>query len=217
MLEIELKYTIPDKSTAESIWHDPDLQEMEEAGSREKLTLKAAYFDTEDRVLSANDIAFRVRLEGARFVASLKWNGSSDDALHTREEINVPIDGESCLIMPDPAVFKESDIGRHVIDLIAERTLINVMEVGSLRRRVRVDTGVSIIEVSIDTGEIVADSGAIPICELELELFSGEKDDLIALGEKFAARYSLSPESQSKYARGLSLGDQDPLNISAKL
>ena len=205
MMEIELKYSIPDKSVAECIWQDPDLLEIEEADSREKLTLKAAYFDTEDGVLSSNDIAFRVRMEGTRLVASLKWNGSADGALHTREEINVPIDGEACLMMPDPAIFKESEIGRQLIGLIDGRQLSSVIEVGFLRRRVRVDTGVSIIEVSIDTGEIVADSGSSPLCELELELFSGQKDDLISLGEKLEKRYSLIPENQSKYARGLLL------------
>jgi triphosphatase len=92
-----------------------------------------------------------------------------------------------------------------VVSLIGGESLSSIMEVGFLRRRVRVDTGDSIIEVSVDTGEIVADSGSIPLCELELELFSGQQDDLTALGEKLALRYSLVPEKLSKYARGLQL------------
>ena len=205
MVEVELKYTIPDKSIAESIWQDPGLREMEESGSREKLTFKAAYFDTGDGALAADGIAFRVRMEGSRLVASLKWDGKSEGPLHTREEINVPIDGEACLMTPDPSIFKESDIGRHVTGLIGGKNLSSIMEVGFLRRRVRVDTGKSIIEVSVDTGEIVADSGSMPLCELELELFTGPRDDLIDLGNRLAQRYSLIPESRSKYARGLSL------------
>ena len=210
MLEIELKYAIPDKVTAESIWQDSYLIETGDAESREKLTFKAAYFDTEDGILAKNDIAFRVRIEGSRAIASLKWNGQSDGALHTREEINVPINGEACLIMPDPAIFKESDIGLQMIELIAGKQLESIMEVGFLRRRVRVDTGSSIIEVSIDTGDIVTCFGSQPICELEIELFSGPQDDLIELGEKLAERYSLLPEERSKYARGLMLAGKAP-------
>jgi len=204
-MEIELKYTIPDKNIAESIWKDPDLAKMEEADSRESLSFKAAYFDTDDKILSKNDIAFRVRIEGARAIASLKWNGKNDGALHTREEINVPIDGEACLINPDPALFKESEIGTQLIGLIGDKPLVNVMESGFLRRRMRVDTESSIIEVSIDTGEITTDLGSVPICELELELFSGNQDGLLELGVKLKERYSLEPESLSKYARGLAL------------
>jgi len=205
MVEIELKYSIPDRNTAENIWHDPCLVKMEEPGSREKLPFKAAYFDTEDGVLAASDIAFRVRLEGQRVIASLKWDGKNEGPLHTREEINVPIDGEGCLILPDPEIFRESDIGKFMIGLIGGKQLISIMEVGFLRRRLRVDTGGSIIEVSVDTGEIVADSGKDALCELELELFSGQRDELIALGEKLRESHSLVPEERSKYARGLML------------
>ena len=207
MIEVELKYIIPDKNEAENIWQDADLVKMEEDNSREKLSFKASYFDTEDSILAKNNIAFRVRIEGSRSIASLKWNGTSEGALHTREEINVPIDDEACLIMPNPALFKESEIGAELISLIAEKPLVNVMEVGFLRRRVRVDTGNSIIEVSIDTGDIITDQGTLPICELELELFSGSRDELIELGNKLAERYSLVPEELSKYARGLMLAN----------
>jgi len=207
MVEIELKYTIPDKNIVEIIWQDPYLSEMEEADTREKLSLKAVYFDTEDRVLAGSDIAFRVRMEGSRSIASLKWNGKNEGALHTREEINVPIDGEACLIMPDPAIFKESEIGVQMINLIRGKQLISVMEMIFLRRRVRVDTGSSIIEISIDTGDIVTDSDSMPIFELELELFSGSQEDLMELGKKLAERYSLIPEERSKYARGLMLAE----------
>ena len=206
MVEIELKYAIPNKGIAEIIWQDADLVKIEEAGSREKLTFKATYFDTDDCILAANDVAFRVRLEGTRLVAALKWSGKSEGPLHTRNEINVPIDGEACLIMPDPAIFSESQIGRQMLALIGGRPLTGLMEVRFLRRRIRVDAGSSIIEVSIDVGEIASDNGTEPICELELELFSGEQSQLIALGEKLARRYSLVPEGRSKYARGLALG-----------
>jgi len=205
MFEIELKYAIPDKDVADRIWQDASLTEMEEADSREKLMLKAAYFDTEDSILAENDIAFRARMEGSRLFASLKWNGKTEGALRTVNEINVPIDGEACLIMPEPSIFKESEIGLQLLELLEGKQLVSVMEVGFLRSRVRVDTGNSIIEVSIDSGEIVTDMGSMPILELELELFSGSQDELMALGNELAERYSLLPEERSKYARGLSL------------
>ncbi|HWQ77457.1 MAG TPA: CYTH domain-containing protein [Anaerovoracaceae bacterium] len=204
-MEIEMKYVIKDKDTARSIWEDEYLLSMEEKDSREKVYMKAAYFDTDDYVLSRNDIAFRVRMEGSRIVASLKWNGASVKGLHTREEINVPIKDEACFIAPDPEIFKESDTGREMMDLVRGRTLHSLMETRFLRSRVRIDTGKSICEVAVDEGEIVTDFGTLPICELEIELFSGDKEDIRRIGETLAEKYHLTAENKSKYARGLKL------------
>lgn len=204
-MEIEMKYGISDKGCADKIWGDNYLKEIGEEASRETLHMKAAYFDTEDYTLLDHDIAFRVRLEGSRVVASLKWNGTSEGGLHTREEINVPLGSEDCLINPSPSIFCESVEGRDMMALVDNKPLHNLLEIRSLRRKIRVDTGKSICEVAIDTGEISTDYGDLPICELEIELFSGSKEDVSAIGNVLAEKYGLAPEDRSKYARGLAL------------
>ncbi len=204
-MEIEMKYAIKDKDTARSIWEDESLLGMEEKGSREKVYMKAAYFDTDDYILSKNDIAFRVRMEGPRIVASLKWNGASEKGMHTREEINVPVKDEACFIAPDPEIFRESEDGREMLALVGGKTLRSFMETRFLRSRVRIDTGKSICEVAVDEGEIVTDFGTQPICELEIELFSGDKEDIRRIGEALADKHWLIEEPKSKYARGLLL------------
>ncbi len=204
-MEIEMKYGIGDRETAKDLWEDEYLLGMEEKDSRENVYMKAAYFDTDDYILSKNDIAFRVRMEGSRIVASLKWKGDSVDGLHTREEINVPVTDEACFIMPDPEIFKESDIGRDMIALVGGKPLHSLLETRFLRSRMRIDTGKSICEVAIDEGEIVTDYGNLPICELEIELFSGDQEDIRRLGDSLAEKYGLTIENRSKYARGLTL------------
>lgn len=204
-MEIEMKYGIGDKEIAKSIWEDEYLLSMEEKDSRERVYMKASYFDTDDYILSKNDIAFRVRMEGARIVASLKCNGSSVEGLHTREEINVPVKDEACFIKPDPEIFKESDIGRGMIALVQGKPLHSLLETRFLRSRMRIDTGKSICEVAIDDGEIVTDFGSLPICEMEIELFSGDQDDVLRIGKALAEKYQLTAEDRSKYARGLQL------------
>jgi len=200
-----MKYRIKDKETAKNIWEDEYLLSIEEKGSREKVYMKAAYFDTDNFILSKNDIAFRIRIEGTRIVASLKWKGTSDEGLHKREEINVPVNEETCFLKPDPEIFKESEIGRDTIELIQGKPLHSILETRFLRSRMRIDTGISICEVAIDEGEIVTDFGNLPICELEIELFSGEQEDVIQIGKTLAEKYQLTVESMSKYARGWNL------------
>ncbi|NLY70250.1 MAG: CYTH domain-containing protein [Clostridiales bacterium] len=202
-MEIELKYLIKDKNVAEAIWEDPYLEEFGEVDSKETVYMKAAYFDTEDYILSKNDIAFRIRMEGNRVVASLKWNGSSEEGLHVREEVNVPVDDPACFLQPSPDIFKESEQGRIMMDLVGDKVLNNLLEMHFIRRRIRLDTHKSIFELAIDTGEIITNDGTLPICELEIELFSGEEEDLLSIGEYVAEKYQLTPLNESKYARGL--------------
>jgi triphosphatase len=208
-LEIELKYKLHDKKLLTMIPNDDYLVGIEEKGTREQLFMKAAYFDTEDYVLSENDIAFRVRMEGSRIIASLKWNDSSDDGMYTREEINVPVDDPACFLMPDPLLFKESEMGQDIADLLNGKPLVSMLEMKFLRDRFRVDTGDAICEVSLDDGDIITDAGELHVSEMEIELFSGSKDALSKLGAALAEKYALAPEIESKYARGLKLLERE--------
>lgn len=204
-MEIEMKYGIGSKEQAEEIWEDHQLLGIGELDSRETVLMKAVYFDTEDRVLSENDMAFRVRMEGNRIVASLKWSGCAVDGYHTREEINVPVTDETYFISPPTDLFKESEQGKELIRLVGDKRLHNLMENRFLRRKMRVDSGNAICEVAIDTGEIITDGGSMPICELEIELYSGEPEEIKQMGANLLEKYGLTPENRSKYARGLKL------------
>jgi triphosphatase len=204
-MEIEMKYAIENKEVAENIWNDDFLNKIGDPSSKETVSMKSAYFDTEEGVLFKNDVAFRVRMEGAKVVASLKWNGSSKNGLHKREEVNVPMDDSACFLEPSPEIFKESDQGLAMMELIGDQRLYSILEMNFIRRRIRVDFGESIMELAIDTGEILTNSDNLPICELEIELFSGIQEDVTALGEILSEKYGLAPMDASKYARGLRL------------
>lgn len=182
-MEIEMKYAISNEAVADDIWNDPWLKSIEESDTREKIFMKASYFDTEDYILSKNDITFRVRMEGSRIVASLKWNGESMDGLHTREEVNVPVNDEACFILPNPEIFKESDQGKEMIQILQKRPLHSILETRFLRSKLRIDTNTTLCELSLDVGEIVTDFGNLPICEMEIELFSGNQDELLEIGK----------------------------------
>lgn len=206
-MEIELKYSIPSKEIIDEIWEDSYVAEIEEKGTRENILMKAAYFDTEDGILSENDIAFRVRMEDSKIIASLKWNDKdqSISGLHVREEINVPVKDDAIFLSPKPDIFKESAEGRDLLEVVGDSPLINILEMTFVRKSVRLDNGDCICELSLDEGNIVTDNGSKPISELEIELFSGDQKELIKIGNIIADRYNLKPEKDSKYARGLQL------------
>ncbi len=199
VMEIELKYRIPGEDVAERIWEDSLFSEIEEEGSREEIELHAVYYDTQDMDLANNAIAYRVRKEGDRHIATLKWKGKSEDGLHVREELTVPVQSGE----PDISIFMESDIGDELDELLRDRELKELMRTDIHRRRFRIDTGGGIFEISVDIGQVSAQGKTSPIREVEAELFSGETEELIEIGRRLKDVYGLEPENTSKYEKGI--------------
>ncbi|MDR0854105.1 MAG: CYTH domain-containing protein [Clostridiales Family XIII bacterium] len=209
-MEIELKYKIETPEKIDKILNDPVLRKIAEDGTDETVTMKAAYFDTEDNILIKNNIAFRIRSEGSKIIATLKWKDTDEgiSGLYVREEINVPVTDESCFLAPDPSIFKESKVGRDLLDVIAGKPLVNIFDINFRRDRFKVDSGDSIMEISVDEGSIVTTNGTLPIRELEIELFTGNREDLIKLGTSIASKHGLVPETVTKFGRGVALINQ---------
>jgi inorganic triphosphatase YgiF len=210
-MEVELKYNIESRAQMDVVWNDEYLKSMEESDSRSTIRMKAAYFDTKDFALSNNFIAFRIRKEGDRIVGTLKWGDDNDvteTGLYIREEINVPIKDEACFLSPDPAIFRESEDGKKLLKLINGEPLICIFETHVERRALRIDSGGTICEISFDEGSISAKDASMPISELEIELYSGSRDEMIRIGKTLVEKYDLKPELRSKYARGRLLVEQ---------
>ena len=203
-MEQEMKYAIPSKELSDLIWTNSIVEKYGDDSTRESLVMKAVYFDTEDMLLSNNNMTVRVRVEGDRKFATLKWGGCAANGFHERNEINVPVSDES-FINPSVDMFKGSEDGEILRNLAKDKPLFNLLETRFLRRRIRLRYAQSIVELAIDSGSIITDAGEEPILELELELYAGTIDDLKQLGAEFAKEYNLTPENRSKFSRGLKL------------
>ena len=204
-MEVELKYAVPDERTLDAIWHDERLLSMMEEDTRSVEEFDGIYYDTADHRLLGSDIGYRIRKEGRMRVACLKWSGNTEGALHVRQELNVTLPETEREPEPDLSVFAESEIGPELSRLAGDAPLVPLLRSLVVRRSFRVDTGGSIMEISLDRGKIIAGGGEDPVCELEIELYSGSQDDLKELGEALAGEYGLKPEERSKFARGLRL------------
>lgn len=208
-MEIELKYRLNDASEAEAIFSDARIFAMTDPGSEKTIKMHAAYFDTEDASLSSKGIVFRVREEGDKLMATLKWDGVSIDGLHSREEINVPLSDRGHFDNPNICVFSESDIYEKLESAVLGKELVLMMEMNFVRRAVRLDTGTGIFELSVDNGNISCRGKTKQINELEIELFSGSNDELKELGEYISNKFKISPENHSKFKQGLDLVDKN--------
>ncbi len=203
-MEIELKYFLGDNLTKEKILSDRHLLEIKDPNCDETIKMRAIYLDTENGDLRKLQIALRARYENERVVVTLKWRGSAQDGLHVRGELNVPASAEY-LEKPTVDVFKGSEIYDELAEAVGNKPLISVMDMEYVRRSIKVDTGKSISVVSLDEGVIHTSKGDDEILEVEVELYSGDQDDMVALGNELAAKYNLKTSNRSKYQRGLEL------------
>jgi len=203
-MEIELKFLIEEEFTRERIFEDHHLRKLAGEEALEIIPMKAVYYDTEEKDLMRSGFAFRVRYEDARPVATMKWGGGAEDGLHRRGELNVTVN-EDFAECPDMNIFRGSEIYEELADTVGEKPLIPVMEMEFVRKQMHVDTGKSISVVSCDEGEIRTAVGSAPISEVEVELYSGDQEDMIALGRELAAKYNLQAGNKSKFQRGLEL------------
>ena len=203
-MEIELKFLVEEELTRERILQDDHLRKLAGEEALEVIPMKAVYYDTEEKELLKKMYAFRVRYEDVRPVATMKWGGGVEEGLHQRGELNVTVN-EVFSECPNVDIFKGSEIYEEIAEAVGEKPLIPVMEMEFVRKQMHVDTGKSISVVSFDEGEIRTAGGTAPISEVEVELYSGDQDDMIALGKELAAKYNLTPGNKSKYQRGLEL------------
>ena len=205
-MEIEFKYKIDNPQIAEKIISDPDIVAITDDNSDETIDLHAIYFDTAERRLSREGITFRTRKEGANYVATVKWNGASENGLHEREEINVPMGVDSGRFeTPDIDLFAQSPMCDRLKEIIGARKLIKRVEVKVQRRQIRIDTGKSICEISYDSGIVINGDKEGIISEMEVELYSGSREDMEAFGEMLTSKFNLVPENRSKFKQGLEL------------
>jgi inorganic triphosphatase YgiF len=206
-MEIELKYQIGSAELFDKILNDAWIRRFSEQEEPETIHMKAAYFDTEDQVLTANDIALRIRSEGEHIVGTLKWRENDEGirGLYVRNEINVPVENETCFFSPDPEIFMQSAEGRDLLNVLDGKKLCNILDMIYTRKNIRLDYGESIMELSLDEGSIIVGIQTELIREAEIELFSGSKEDLLSFGKKLAEKYGLKPETKTKFARGVAL------------
>ncbi len=194
--EIELKLRIP----ADKV--DAVLAAVRGKQGSTRTHLVASYLDTEALDLAANGMGWRLRREGRRWVQTVKATPRDGDHL-AREEDNVPVKG-SGRPAPDARLHIGSPAGDRLVALLgtlrtepSERFHTDIWRVA---RTVRVPGGT--VELAVDQGSIVSGDRSIPVCELEIELKSGNARAVVGAAHHWAQRHGLWLDAATKAHRG---------------
>lgn len=170
------------------------------------LKLTNIYFETAESQLRRWDMGLRIRGFDDRYEMTLKAAGQTVGGLHQRPEYNVDIEKPELAIDRLPA-----EIWPEGCDVAAlQQQLKPLFSTNFVRERWVVTYKESEIEIAFDQGEVSAGALSEPLCEIELELKSGERDDLLAFAAELTDLGGLRLGSLSKAARGYALARSNP-------
>lgn len=196
--EVELKLRVSPADYARLARH-PALQGGE---APEAHRLYAVYFDTAEHGLWRAGLALRVRRDGALWTQTLKGAGSAEAGLHRRIELEATVPGPR----PDLDVYGPGPWTERLVAALGGKPLRRVC-VTRFTRSTRMLRRLpeTLIEASLDRGEIRADGRREPLCELELELKAGPPVALYELALELLNAFPVAAEQRSKAERGYAL------------
>ena len=203
--EIELKFALPAVAPGQLeklLARTPALARRQ----ARRMPLHNVYFDTPDQILRKRKVALRLRRVGsassASWLQTLKTGGGGNSALSQRGEWESAVTGAGLdLLALQATPWPGIDIDGAVFSALAP-CFVTSFERTSWTVRKR---DASIVEVSLDIGQVRAGDRHAAICELELELLAGQPSALFALAGQIAASLALLPEHRSKAERGYAL------------
>ena len=201
MVEVELKFQIPEAR------RNALLKALDPKKS-EQIQLKAKYFDTPDRKMAEQRAALRQRLEGSRWIQTLKAAGKS----HI-ERFEHNLDLGELADAPDLnlEVYTTEPEAQAVLNkvLAGQQDQLKLQFETDILRTCRViQFEDAEIEVSLDIGCIRTESAEQEVHEVEFELKSGSIQSLLAFSFEWVKKYQLWLDVRSKAEMGnlLALG-----------
>lgn len=191
--ELELKYRATPETLAAIRAAFP--------GEYTEFHMETTYFDTPENPLSARRWTLRCRRENEAFVCTLK-TPTADPGI--RGEWETECDD---ILSAIPVLAAESGLP----ELIALTSGGVVPTCGARFTRlalpVELESGMA--ELALDSGKLINGEKELPFAELELELKSGNPEELKALAQAIAHKFSLEYEKKSKFVRAKLLGQEE--------
>lgn len=165
--------------------------------------LHSVYYDTPDLKLHSKAMALRLRHEGKKWLQTLKGGGSVQTGLHQRNEWETPVSAGKL-------DFRALTASNAPLPRGLQKKLQPVFVTDFSRNMRLLHFEGAEIELCMDSGEIRAGEKYCPISELELELKSGDPQQLFRLALALLDIVPLELEQTSKAEHGYRLlaGDQ---------
>ena len=158
------------------------------------------YYDTPKLELHRAEVALRLRRAGRQWLQTLKGGGSVKAGLHQRNEWEVPVSRAALDFSSPQATEWETSLP------VRLRKKLHPVFITDFSRNSRMlDWQGAQIELCMDRGEVRTEQRSTEICELELELKSGEPHQLFELALVLLEIVPFELEAVSKAEQGYRL------------
>ena len=187
-VEFELKYSAsPEKQAAIAAAYPLEYREFQ---------MQTTYYDTAGFALSQRHITLRCRMENGQPVCTVK----------------TPVSGYGRGEWECECADIEEGIGK-LCSLGAPKELLMMTAQGVVpvcgarftRQAGILEWNGARLELALDRGILTGGGTEIPLCEVEVELKSGEPEAAIDFGTALAERFGLTVQHKSKFRRALAL------------
>lgn len=165
-------------------------------GEEQHLQMQTVYYDTCDESLSARRWTLRQRLENDKYVCTLKTPG---DGIR-RQEWEVISDHIQQGVLELCKLDCPEEFPR-----LVRAGLVPICGARFSRITKTICLNGCTIELALDFGELTGGNQTLPLCELEVELKSGDEDTCRDFAANLVRQYGLIPEPASKFQRALAL------------
>jgi len=212
-MEVEAKFSLPDSTTLHQLQVTTRLAGFPLRKGQTRV-VHDTYVDTSERKILAGGYTCRFRQVDEGIQAALKSLGGALGAIHKREEVDVLLPS-----IQQPEDWPVSLLREQVLQLTCGDPLIPLVELHQTRiiRLVRKQKQV-IAELSLDDVLVNAGGREQAYYELEVELTpQGSEEDLANIAAFLQKKWSLSPETLSKFERALALLDTKSENAPLQL
>jgi CHAD domain-containing protein len=200
-VEVELKYRLRDEAAGDRYLLADELAGFQPISPVRSTQMEDRYLDTADGALARAGFAARLRQTAKGTTVSVKSVGrrSGNGAVHRREELEGPADRTA-----GPRDWPHSDARSLILEQCGDAPLVELVTIRQLRRKRKLQSDDTIVEVSLDEVDAVARSRVVErFVELEIELVNGDEDALARIEGVTASDPGLEPATGSKLESAL--------------
>lgn len=164
-------------------------------GEGVRLSMETTYYDTPTGALSARHYTLRRRLENGHSVCTLKTPAGT-----ARAEWEIACQTIEEAVGKLPALGCPEDFS-----LIVQEGILPVCGAKFTRIAKTVSLPEGTVELALDHGILMGGGREEPLCEVEVELKTGEPRICDVFAKAVADRFGLKPQPVSKFRRALAL------------
>lgn len=167
------------------------------------IAMETTYYDTPALALSAIHFTLRRRLENGISICTVKTPAPGNN----RGEWEVEAED---ILSAIPALCKLG--APRELEILTTGGVVAICGAQFQRKAALLNHGNTLVEIAMDNGVLFSGNRHIPLCEIEIELKSGERADATAFAAAIAKRCGLQPETLSKFRRALDLYKEESIH-----